>query len=151
MIDLISEISQKSKLLDAAVQELGKRGRSYAQSEQEYRIALAKRILDERSKGTPVTIISDICRGDREIAKLRFERDCAEVVYKSALEAGCTGGKGVGTCGQRLRQHLFLRKSRKPCTSETMASVCCAALHMVIRWPMWSAGAREERGSREIS
>jgi len=65
---LISEIGQKSKLLDAAVQELGKRGRSYAQSEQEYRIALAKRILDERSKGTPVTIISDICRGDREIA-----------------------------------------------------------------------------------
>ena len=50
MIDLISEIGQKSKLLDAAVQELGKRGRSYAQSEQEYRIALAKRILDERSK-----------------------------------------------------------------------------------------------------
>ena len=48
MIDLISEIGQKSKLLDAAVQELGKRGRSYAQSEQEYRIALAKRILDER-------------------------------------------------------------------------------------------------------
>ena len=45
MIDLISEIGQKSKLLDAAVQELGKRGRSYAQSEQEYRIALAKRIL----------------------------------------------------------------------------------------------------------
>lgn len=33
MIDLISEIGQKSKLLDAAVQELGKRGRSYAQSE----------------------------------------------------------------------------------------------------------------------
>ena len=87
MIDLISEIGQKRKMLDAAVQELGKRGRSYAQSEQEYRIALAKRILDERSKGTPVTIISDICRGDREIAKLRFERDCAEVVYKSALEA----------------------------------------------------------------
>ena len=87
MIDLISEIGQKSKLLDAAVQELGKRGRSYAQSEQEYRIALAKRILAEWSKGTPVTIISDICRGDREIAKLRFERDCAEVVYKSALEA----------------------------------------------------------------
>ena len=51
MIDLISEIGQKSKLLDAAVQELGKRGRSYAQSEQEYRIALAKRILDERSNG----------------------------------------------------------------------------------------------------
>ena len=85
--DLIAEIGQKSKLLDAAVHELGKRGRSYAQAEQDYRIALARRILEERAKGTPVTIISDICRGDREIAKLRFERDCSEVMYKSALEA----------------------------------------------------------------
>ena len=85
--DLISEIGHKSRLLDAAVRELGKRGRSYAQAEQDYRIALAKRMMEERAKGTPVTIISDICRGDREIAKLRFDRDCADVVYKSALEA----------------------------------------------------------------
>ena len=41
----------------------------------------------ERVNGTPVTIISDVCRGKKEIAKLRFERDCAEVVYKSAQEA----------------------------------------------------------------
>ena len=45
MIDLISEIGQKSKLLDAAVQELGKRGRSYAQSEQEYRPVRTERSL----------------------------------------------------------------------------------------------------------
>lgn len=48
---------------------------------------MARKILEERDKGTPVTIISDICRGNPEIAKMRFERDCAEVVYKSALEA----------------------------------------------------------------
>lgn len=35
----------------------------------------------------PVTIISDVCRGEPEIAKLRLERDIAETVYKSALEA----------------------------------------------------------------
>lgn len=34
-----------------------------------------------------MTIISDICRGSTQIAGLRFERDCAEVVYKSAMEA----------------------------------------------------------------
>ena len=49
--------------------------------------SLARRILEEREKGTPVTIISDICRGSTQIAGLRFERDCAEVVYKSAMEA----------------------------------------------------------------
>lgn len=85
--DLINEIGQKSRLLDAAIRELGVRGRAYAQAERDYRVAMARKILEERDKGTPVTIISDICRGNPEIAKLRFERDCAEVVYKSALEA----------------------------------------------------------------
>lgn len=85
--DLINEIGQKSRLLDAAIRELGVRGRAYAQAEKDYRVAMARKILEERDKGTPVTIISDICRGNPEIAQLRFERDCAEVVYKSVLEA----------------------------------------------------------------
>lgn len=87
MVELIQEIGAKSSLLDAAVKQLGVRGKAYAQAEREYKVALAKRIMQEREKGTPVTIISDICRGDSEIARLRFERDCAEVVYKSAMEA----------------------------------------------------------------
>ena len=85
--DLIHEIGAKSSLLDAAVKQLGIRGKAYAQAEREYKVALAQKILQEREKGTPVTIISDICKGDSEIARLRFERDCAEVVYKSAMEA----------------------------------------------------------------
>ena len=85
--DLINEIGQKSRLLDAAIRELGVRGRAYAQAERDYRVAMSRKILEERDKGTPVTIISDICRGTPEIAKLRFERDCAEVVYKSTMEA----------------------------------------------------------------
>lgn len=85
--ELIQEIGTKSSLLDAAVKQLGVRGKAYAQAERDYKVALAKKIMQEREKGTPVTIISDICKGDSEIARLRFERDCAEVVYKSAMEA----------------------------------------------------------------
>lgn len=85
--DLILELQEKTRLLDAAIRQLGKRGRTYAQAEMEYKIALNEAILMERVNGTPVTIISDVCRGKKEIAKLRFERDCAEVVYKSAQEA----------------------------------------------------------------
>lgn len=85
--DLINEIGQKSKMLDAAIRELGTRGRAYAKAEHDYRVALAEKTLIERDKGTPATICSDVCRGDRKIAKLRFERDVAEVVYRSALEA----------------------------------------------------------------
>lgn len=87
MVELIQEIGAKSSLLDAAVKQLGVRGKAYAQAERDYKVALAKKIMQEREKGTPVTIISDICKGDNEIARLRFERDCAEVVYKSAMEA----------------------------------------------------------------
>ena len=85
--DLIQEIGAKSALLDAAIKQLGIRGRAYAQAEHDYRVAMRKVILEERANGTPVTIISDLCRGEPEIAKLRLERDIAKTVYESAQEA----------------------------------------------------------------
>lgn len=85
--DLIQEMGAKVALLDKAITQLGVRGRTYAQAEQDYRIALSKKILAQRAEGTPVTILSDVCRGDPEIAKLKLERDIAETVYKSAMEA----------------------------------------------------------------
>lgn len=87
MQDLINEMSARLARLDVALKELGKRGRESAQAESDYRVALAKKILVERDKGTPVTIISDVCRGSAEIAKLKLERDIAETMHKSALEA----------------------------------------------------------------
>ena len=83
----MQELQEKVQLIDSALQQLGKRGRSYAQAEMDYRQALNQKILMERDKGTPVTIISDVCRGDRGVAKAKFERDVADVTYKSALEA----------------------------------------------------------------
>ena len=85
--DLFIELTDKQRLLEIALGELGRRGRENANAEQAYRIALAQKILAERDRKTPVTIISDICRGDREIAKLKFNRDVAEVSYSAAMEA----------------------------------------------------------------
>jgi hypothetical protein len=85
--DLMQEMGAKSALLDAALRQFGTRGREAANAEKDYRIALAKQIAIERANGTPVTIIGDVCRGDPEIARLKFQRDVAEVVYKSAMEA----------------------------------------------------------------
>lgn len=85
--ELINEIGTKSALLDKAIGQLGTRGRAYAQAEHDYRVALRKKILSERDSRTPVTIISDICRGDPEIARLRFEKDVAETMYDAAKEA----------------------------------------------------------------
>jgi len=63
-----------------------KRGKVKAQAERDYRVELAKQILIERGKGTPVTIINDICRGNKIIANLKMERDIADTLYDTCLQ-----------------------------------------------------------------
>lgn len=85
--DLMQQLQSKVTLLDEAVRMVKQRGQGYAKAEKEYRIALSQKILIERNNGTPVTIMSDVCRGDKKIADLKFRRDVAEVMHRSALEA----------------------------------------------------------------
>ncbi|MGI6663910.1 MAG: hypothetical protein ACOX3W_00565 [Christensenellaceae bacterium] len=84
---LFGELEVKTALLDNALNQLRKRGEAASEAERVYRIALSKELLLEREKGTPATILKDVVRGKEEIARLAFERDVAEVVYKSAQEA----------------------------------------------------------------
>lgn len=58
--------------------------KDYAMKEQTYRIALSKRLMQRKSEGYSVTNLSDIVRGEEDIAKLKFERDIAEGLMKSA-------------------------------------------------------------------
>ena len=74
MNDLVSELQHKLKLINKAIDTLAKNGQRMAEAEMNYRIELAKEILIQRDNGVPVTIISDICRGNPKIAKLKFER-----------------------------------------------------------------------------
>ncbi len=74
-------------LINKAITEYKKRGIERAKTEREYRIALSAEVLEQKAEGTKVTIISDICRGKKEIADLKFKRDVADTLYKSAEEA----------------------------------------------------------------
>jgi hypothetical protein len=85
--DLQIELKKYRDKLDKAITELKNRGQKKAQAEHDYRIALAKEILLQRSDGVPVTVISDICRGKEEIAKLKLERDVLETLYESCMQA----------------------------------------------------------------
>lgn len=87
MQDLRQELNKLFQLLDAALKQIGKRGREYAEKEANYRCELSKAMLTARDEGMPVTILSDICRGKEEIAILKLERDIAEAKYKAAQEA----------------------------------------------------------------
>lgn len=87
MIDPITEVWRRSEMLEKALSEFSKRGRAYAEAEQSYRVALAQKMLLLRDQGFPATLIGDLARGDKEVARLKLERDCSEAVYDSAREA----------------------------------------------------------------
>ena len=87
MQDLFLELKEKMNKLDSALSAFGKRGKERAEAERAYRMALAEAMLKERVNGTPVSILSDICKGKEEVAELKLKRDVAETVYDSAKEA----------------------------------------------------------------
>jgi hypothetical protein len=85
-IELINQILDKSNQMTGVITELKKRGRKMAETEADYRSALAQKILQLRAENFPVTIMNDVCRGDREVAKLRLVRDIALTEYEVAKE-----------------------------------------------------------------
>lgn len=87
MDDLILQLNDKRDQLNVALRSMRRRAEAKAEAERKYRVALAQKILQEREAGTPVTIINDVCRGSKEIAQLRFDRDVAESLYDTAREA----------------------------------------------------------------
>ena len=68
----------------AAMHELGIKK---AEAEREYRILKQKRMLYERHKGTPVTIIQDVVKGSQDVADLLFARECTVSEYDANYEA----------------------------------------------------------------
>ncbi|HZK00964.1 MAG TPA: hypothetical protein VFC79_13185, partial [Tissierellaceae bacterium] len=86
MQDLQVELNHHRQSLNYAIKELKERGNNKAKAERDYRVALAKKMLELREKGTAVTIISDLCRGDEEIARLKMERDIADTLYDSNMQ-----------------------------------------------------------------
>lgn len=60
--------------------------KDYAKKEYLYRTELSKELVTLRAQGQAVTHLADIARGKEEIAKLRFDRDIAEGLVRSAEE-----------------------------------------------------------------
>ena len=85
-MDLWQEVQSIKSLTNRAIEEQKKRARTKALTEQNYKIANAQFILKEREKGTPATLISQLALGDKEVSKLRFERDIALSDYENANE-----------------------------------------------------------------
>lgn len=64
-----------------------KAGRDLAQAEQNYRQALAEKILSARAEDEVAwTAAADIARGDKHVAKLKFDRDVADALLEAAKQ-----------------------------------------------------------------
>lgn len=80
------EIEQAMKDLETCVSEYKKYNKDYALKERKYRVLLSQRLTELRAAGEKVTHLADIARGQEDIAQLRFDRDIAEGLKKSAEE-----------------------------------------------------------------
>lgn len=87
MQDLFEKRDELERLLEEELETCRRSGVQLAENEAKYRKSLRLEILKERAKGTPVSIIGDLCRGMEHIADLKQARDSSEAVYKASQEA----------------------------------------------------------------
>ena len=87
MLGLQQQRQQLEEQLMKEIKSFKESGVQYAKNESEYRKALRIEILQERAKGTPATIMSDVCRGKQDIAELKLNRDCSKTIHEASKEA----------------------------------------------------------------
>ena len=86
-MDLYNELQIKIQELNVSIKSLRNTGREYAEAYTEYRIKLAQKLVELKNGGMPVTIAYDVARGDKEIAKAKYNEIAKEAVYKANQEA----------------------------------------------------------------
>lgn len=83
---VIAQMNTTAQRLRNATQGIFKLAHEKAEAERIYRIELAKEIARLRESKTPVSILSDLARGNENVSLLKFKRDLAEDRYKSGIE-----------------------------------------------------------------
>ncbi len=86
-MDLLNELQQKLKELDISVKQLRTTGSAYAKAERDYKVKLREECLKLRDEGMAIGMIDKTAYGIPSVAELRFQRDCAETVYKANQES----------------------------------------------------------------
>ncbi|GIO42516.1 hypothetical protein [Paenibacillus apis] len=85
LINVTQEIHAASQRLSKSADALFSLGRSKAEAERDYRLALSQEILKLRADGIPVSIVTDLAKGN--VADALFQRDLTEAQFKAGIEA----------------------------------------------------------------
>lgn len=86
-MDLYNELQDKIEKLNVSIKSLRKTGSEYAEAYTNYRIKLAEKLVELKESGMPVTIAYDVARGQKDIAKEKYEEIVKEAIYKANQEA----------------------------------------------------------------
>ena len=86
-MDLLNQITTLTEQLTTSVKMLRRTGQEYAEAQMNYRMALAKKITELEATGRPVTNLLYIAKGDKDVAKAKYEEICKEAIYKANLES----------------------------------------------------------------
>lgn len=81
------EVQADIRALDALTEEFRADGARLADAEARYRKEVAVAMLEERSEGTPVTIIRDVLYIRKAVYAALVERNNAQAVYDADKEA----------------------------------------------------------------
>lgn len=86
-MDLVNEINDLTKLLEAKIRELAVVCREYADAYTAYRVLLAQTLVKLKKEGMAATIAYDIARGDGEVASAKNEEIYKEGIYMACRES----------------------------------------------------------------
>lgn len=80
----INEINELNNKLINAKKQMRSWGIDLAEKQRTYKVKLMQEVLKLKNEGMPATLINQVIYGI--VADERFERDKAEVMYKSSIE-----------------------------------------------------------------
>ena len=84
---IMNGMQEKNRLLTAKNDEYVNLSESFAGYKKDYHIAYAKKVLELKEAGTPITIIKDLVKGDKHVAEMCYTMDVAEGVLKACKES----------------------------------------------------------------
>ena len=112
LLELEKELFKKDAWLLAKLTEQKGLIQKAAQAEEVYRVALATKMLLLKSEGCQATLIPDLARGDKGVAKLKLERDIAEGIAdacKQSIYAIQTSMSGIQSMLAVIKAEMSLR------------------------------------------
>lgn len=85
-MDLVNEMAMKLQELTQSIRLLRDHGTKFAQAEHDYKVALSQEVYRLKDEKMPATLINITVYGHANIARLRMQRDIAEVMYNANQE-----------------------------------------------------------------